>query len=179
MALWLLYEDTQEGFRPALKYVEDRTGIRSNKISEIRKELIIHGLIALTDEQLIIDWDRVRIFASLDKPLPKHGKHNYAPVRTDERDWSKIPLRKTHEYASLRFRQPMRQLSEWEEDFFDVLEEMTAEEYRQVVCGMGVNGASPKEGYITYMPQPGLLPVDELESAGADVTASKGGIHNL
>ena len=126
--------------------MEDHTGIRFNKGSEIRKELIEHGLIALTDEQIIIDWERVKIFASLDKPLPKHGKHTYAPVRIDDRDWGRIPLRKTREYSSLRCQQPMRKLAEWEEDFFNTLEEMTAEEYLEVIRGMGVSVPPQKRG---------------------------------
>lgn len=126
--------------------MEDHTGIRFNKVSEIRKELIEHGLIALTDEQIIIDWERVKIFASLDKPLPKHGRHTYAPVKIDDRDWSRIPLRKTCEYSNLRYQQPMRKLTEWEEEFFSTLEEMTAEEYQEVIRGMGVNAAPSKEG---------------------------------
>ena len=126
--------------------MEDHTGIRFNKVSEIRKELIEHGLIALTDEQIIIDWERVKIFASLDKPLPKHGRHTYAPVKIDDRDWSRIPLRKTCEYSNLRYQQPMRKLTEWEEEFLSTLEEMTAEEYQEVIRGMGVNAAPSKEG---------------------------------
>ena len=168
MALWLLYEDTQEGFRPSLKYVEDRTGIKSNKISEIRKELVDHGIIALTSEQIIIDWERVQIFASLEKPLPKHGKHTYAPVKIDHADWSRVPLHKTREYSTLRYRNPLRKLAEWEEHFFDFLEQMTEEEYRELVCCMGVNEDPPKEGYITYIPQHGSLPGEETDSANDD-----------
>ena len=148
--------------------MEDRTGIRSNKISEIRKELIDHSIVALTDEQVIIDWERVQIFASLEKPLPKHGNHTYAPVKVDSTDWSRIPLRKTREYASLRYRNPLRKLADWEENFFDTLEQMTAEEYLEIVCGMGVNEDPQKEGYITYIPQPDSLPGEETNPVNDD-----------
>ena len=149
MALWLLLEDCREGFRPALKYVEDRTGIKANKISEIRKELIDHGMIALTKDMLLIDWERVKVFASLEKPLPKHGRLTYAPVKLDDRDWRRIPLAKTYEYRRLHYRAPLRRLEEWETAFFDVLEQMTEKEYESVVLGMSMDRRLTEE----YPPQ--------------------------
>ena len=152
MALWLMLEDCKEGFRPALKYVEDRTGIKANKISEIRKELIEHGIIALTKEMLLIDWERVQIFASLEKPLPKHGKLTYAPVKLDDRDWSRIPLAKTREYRKLHYRTPLRRMEEWEVTFFSTLEQLTEKEYESIVLGMSMDRQLTEQEKTTGFP---------------------------
>lgn len=98
----MLYADSAEGFRPALKYVEDMTGISRNKVSEIRKELVDHGLIAYGQETIIIDWEHMRIFAALNEPLPKQGKHAYAPVKPASKDWGRLPIRKMKEYHAIR-----------------------------------------------------------------------------
>ena len=67
----------------------------------------------------------------------------------------------------------MRKLTEWEENFFSVLEEMTAEEYQEVIRGMSVSTSPSKEGYITYIPQ--LTPGAEAEPnpEAASVQAKK------
>ena len=152
----MIYADSAEGFRPALKLIEDRTGITQNKVSEIRKELVDHGLIAYDQKTIIIDWERMQTFAALNKPLPKHGQHTYAPVNTTDKDWSRIPLYKTKEARQLKYRNPMRKLEEWEKDFFNRLEDMTAEEYGEIIRGMGADTIPPKEGYITIIQQPTL-----------------------
>lgn len=84
----------------------------------------------------------MQTFAALLEPLPKHG--TYAPANTAARDWSRIPLYKTAEAKHLRYRNPLRQLEPWEEDFFHTLENMTASEYAEIVHGMG--GGTPKSG---------------------------------
>lgn len=153
-----------------MKCVEERTGIAKNLVSQIRKELVDHGLIAYDQERITIDWDRMQIFAALEKPLPKHGKHTYAPVDVAAKDWSRIPLNKTQEAKRLKYRNPMRQLETWEEDFFHFMESLTAEEYCEIVCGMGADRTPPKQRYITITQpcfdewgEPGRNPAMEYE----------------
>ena len=98
----------------------------------------------------------MQIFAALNKPLPKHGQHPYAPVNTTVKDWNRIPLCKTKEAKLLKYRNPIRQLEEWEKAFFNWLENTTEEEYREIVSGMGADTRPPKEGYITIIQQPTL-----------------------
>jgi len=112
----------------------------------------------------------MQVFAALKKPLPKRGNHTYTPVDIAAKDWSRIPLNKTKEAMRLKYRNPMRKLEPWEEDFFHLLESMTAEEYSEIVHGMGADTARPKSGYITITQpcfdewgEPGRNPAMEYE----------------
>lgn len=62
--LWL-YANTKDGFRPALKYVENQTGIASNKVSDIRRELCNHGLIQYRITTIYVLWEHIRLFAMM------------------------------------------------------------------------------------------------------------------
>lgn len=62
--LWL-YADMKDGFRPALKYVENQTGIASNKVSDIRRELCNHGLIQYRITTIYVLWEHIRLFAMM------------------------------------------------------------------------------------------------------------------
>lgn len=115
----------------------------------------------------------MQIFAALNKPLPKHGQHTYAPVNTMAKDWSRIPLYKTREASKLKFRNPMRKLEEWEKDFFNRLENMTAEEYGEIISGMGADTLPPKEGYITIIERPTLEEDDEPDFASGISSTAK------
>lgn len=112
-------------------------------------------MIAYDQERIVIDWNRMQTFAALAIPLPKHGQHTYAPVKLEEKDWSRVPIRKTAEYRKLRYREQPRLLEAWEEEFFNVLENMTLAEYSEVVHGM--EEGTPKTGVHNDIHQPSLL----------------------
>lgn len=70
--LLMYYAGCKNGFRPALSEQEKKTGIKSDVISRIRKELINHGLIGYGKEFedfIVVDWNRIRAFAMLEQPL--------------------------------------------------------------------------------------------------------------
>ena len=77
------YAQNGNGFRPALSLIEITTGIAANKISEIRKRLVQKGLIAYTGDKIFIDWNHIRIYAGLDKPIriPQKGNCYFAPAK--------------------------------------------------------------------------------------------------
>lgn len=120
-------------------------------------------MIAYDQECVIIDWERMKIFAALDKPLPKQGKQTYAPVKKPDKDWSGTPIRKTREYRALRYVNPLRQLEPWEQDFFCTLENMTSAECSDVIRGMSFSGENSKTGVYNDIRQPGLLSQTEYD----------------
>lgn len=137
-----------------MKFIEDHTGIKENKVSEIRKQLVNHGLITYENNSITIDWKRIQTFAALQTPLPKHGSNRYAPANPSPcKDWTKIPIKKTKEYRKYQYRNPLRQMEAWEREFFQTLEDMTETEYNEIIHGMGMGTSEPKVGYITiYTP---------------------------
>lgn len=66
----MYYCSQANGFTPARLRIENQTGIAFNKISEIRQGLVKRGLIQYDAQEgfIFIDWNRLRIFAMLDKP---------------------------------------------------------------------------------------------------------------
>lgn len=133
-----------------MKFIEDHTGIAKNLVSQIRKQLVDHGLIAYDHDSITLDWKRIQTFAALQTPLPKHGKNRYAPANPSPcKDWTKIPIKKTKEYRKYQYRNPLRQLNKREKEFFQTLEDMTETEYNEVIHGMGMSTAVSKVRYIT------------------------------
>ena len=66
-ALLLYYAGQANHFHPALDTVAKATGIHSNKISEVRKILHAHGLIAYHEYPgfIYISWRNIRAYARL------------------------------------------------------------------------------------------------------------------
>lgn len=54
--LLALYSNQAEGFRPSLKFVEERTGIPAAKVSFFRRRLAGRGLIGWGGKGLIVNW---------------------------------------------------------------------------------------------------------------------------
>lgn len=75
LRLLLFLEGRSNGFRPAQKWIEKNTGIAKNKISEVRNELVQHGMIGYGDGKILFDWNRMRTYAALSEPLAKIGYH--------------------------------------------------------------------------------------------------------
>lgn len=89
--LLMYYAGCKNGCKPALSTVSKETGIASNLISAVRKELINHGLVGYGEEfgnMLVMDWNRIRIFAMLEKPLvyqKKNSENYFSPVQESGR----------------------------------------------------------------------------------------------
>lgn len=60
-------------FAPALKMIQQNTGIASNKISTYRAELAAHNLLVYDSgyASIQIDWTKLKAFALMQKPLTK------------------------------------------------------------------------------------------------------------
>lgn len=130
--LILCYASHADNFRPALKLITAQTGIPENKVSEIRKRLVSHGLIAYDHQGEIIriDWHRIRAFALLEKPLrlPRGKRYFFAPVRQVHHT-EKTLAQLGRKY---RIRNP-RKLTDTEKHFYSRLEEMTEKEFQEAL----------------------------------------------
>lgn len=67
--LMMYYASCATGFRPSLKTIDDITHVGIKNISTVRQYLVNHGFIAYTDGTILIDWLRLKAFASLDPKL--------------------------------------------------------------------------------------------------------------
>lgn len=67
--LMLCYVNCPSGFKPSTKYIFEKTGIKQNHVARARAKLARFGLLCFQDETIWIDWDRIRILASLDPDL--------------------------------------------------------------------------------------------------------------
>lgn len=75
--LLIYYATCSTGFRPSRSEIIKMTGIANGSIDNAKKELVREGIIADTKKAICIDWNRICIFASLDKTMTK-GKHTVA-----------------------------------------------------------------------------------------------------
>lgn len=136
--LLLFYADQTNGFRPALKLIEQKTGIAGNKVAEIRRRLVDRGLIAYEPEDYVaVDWRRIKTFAALEKPLrlPSSGNYFFAPARPCRREktigqicmekgwWIKNP----------------RPLTATEKTFYDAAESMTESGFMELMALLDSN----------------------------------------
>ena len=132
-ALLSYYADQANGFRAALKTIEKHTKIPENKISDVRKRLIRFGLIAYQPKVCVyIDWERIKVYASLQKPLrlPQSKNYTFAPAECPRK---KKP-RKTLQYYENKFHiNNERIMSPWEEKFYSILMQFTEDEYTMMV----------------------------------------------
>lgn len=59
------------GFAPSLKLLEDRSSYSRQGVINARKALIAKGVVGETKSHLLIDWDRIRLFSTLDPLMTK------------------------------------------------------------------------------------------------------------
>lgn len=126
-ALLQYYANQANHFRPALATVEKATGIPRNKISEIRKRIADHGLIAYSEaeEYIYIDWQHIRIYAALEKPLElRRKKCFFSPAKKPPRPAPTLG----QDGKKYRIVNP-RKLSPTEKQFYSKIESMTEEEF--------------------------------------------------
>lgn len=79
LALLQFYSECQNGFRPAVKLIAEKTGMNRSQIFRCRTRLEEHGVVKVEDDVVLIDWNRVRLFSTLD-PRMTHKKASIAPV---------------------------------------------------------------------------------------------------
>lgn len=68
-----------EGFKPSANYIAEETGWSRRKVFEAREQLVKFGIIGETDDQILIDWNRIRLLSTLD-PSMTGRKCTVAPV---------------------------------------------------------------------------------------------------
>lgn len=128
------YANQANGFSPALALICRETGLSINRVQEVRGQLISYGLINYSKEEkfIYIAWSRIRSYAMLEKPLRlTRGKCFFLPFTAKPAIFNK---RKTLKQLSKQFSiKEERQLDDWENDFYDTLENMTENQYAQVV----------------------------------------------
>ncbi len=81
------YASCKSGFRPSTSYIEHKTGIKYRNISYVRSELAERGIIGYGDEfrnMIVVDWNRIKVFASLSDKLiydKDRASDYFSPVR--------------------------------------------------------------------------------------------------
>ena len=79
-ALLRYYAAQSNGFKPALQYIANVLKINRSQVFRARAMLEKHGVIRVDENRVYIDWERIRLFSTLDPALT--GKHCYvAPVK--------------------------------------------------------------------------------------------------
>lgn len=69
------------GFQPSAEYIQQQTAMSRRSVFHSRSLLAEDGLIAVTDSSVIVDWNRIRLFASGLIPIAKQRRRRYiAPV---------------------------------------------------------------------------------------------------
>lgn len=121
-ALLRFYSECSTGFCPALKTVCQHTGIRPNKISEIRQRLRHRNLIKIQGIYLVINWDHIIALASIDR-LSKHAALTGV--------WQGKPVFKSKKIKDYYKPDPWYRTTKEKPGnrFIKILEQMTVKEY--------------------------------------------------
>lgn len=80
LTLLSYYAQQKSGFKPAVSRIIKETGLSRRTIFRVRQRLIDLGLIGLHKGRLLIDWQRIRLFASLEPDVISKNAF-VAPVR--------------------------------------------------------------------------------------------------
>lgn len=84
------YAAQSSGFTPSVKRINEKTGLSRTQVYAVRNMLEKHGTVLVDQHCVYIDWERIRIFASLDPKLT--GRHfNVAPVKKPDYNIYNIP----------------------------------------------------------------------------------------
>ena len=125
-ALLRFYLEQSTGFAPSVSRIEKTTGLKKCYLLRARKLLEEDGLILLTERFLYIDWNRIRLFASLNPAvIPKQrAKRQITPVRVrTERTFSKETV------VNTAYLMKIGDLSDW-------LSRLTEDEYESWVSAL-------------------------------------------
>lgn len=87
-ALFSFYAAQSTAFKPALNHVAEKTGQSRSQVARNRAALIEHGLAAEERGRLYIDWNRAKLYASLNPALTSK-RCRFAPMTLP---WKRRPL---------------------------------------------------------------------------------------
>jgi len=108
------YCDQKTGFSPALKEIEKHTGMQTNKIWEIREQLVQRRLIDYSpSKHILIHWEYIRAFALMAYPKPKKS------VKRDANGRRKLkPIKQKDELATIAIGRALTKAESMNADFF-------------------------------------------------------------
>ena len=136
--LLVYYAGCKNGFKPAGKTIEDETGISAGNVRIVRSELFNHGLIGYGEEfgnMLVVDWNRIRAFAMLKKPLvyqKKNSENYFSPVQESGRaSKEKRASKKSLLERGKKYKIPG--VEEKKDVFLQFFGNMTEQEYMELV----------------------------------------------
>ena len=75
VTLLKFYAKQTNGFRPSAQYIANSINVSRMQVFRLRDKLIDHGLAAKDNKHLFINWDRIRLFSTLDPAMT--GKNPY------------------------------------------------------------------------------------------------------
>lgn len=105
-SLLLYYAACSSGFRPSVQLIADRTDLNRSQVFRCRKKLEEHGVVKVLEDRVIIDWNRIRLFASLDPAMT--GRHvTIAPVSLAK---SLAPVKPSDHFFTLA---PLEEVCDW------------------------------------------------------------------
>ena len=112
--------------------IQKHTGIASNKISEIRKELVDRAMISYKSQKgITIDWDIIQTLAGLPEPLKMRGKKYSFNPEGSYSEWPMLDRRVKdvmNLYTVCTCGTPEAELSPEAADFIHGVEKMTLRE---------------------------------------------------
>lgn len=78
------YSEQTNGFRPSATHIANQLSISRRTVFYSRDMLEKHGIIGIEDGHLYIDWNRIRLFSTLD-PTMTDNNPTIAPVIPKEK----------------------------------------------------------------------------------------------
>lgn len=76
-ALLLYYASCSSGFQPAAKLIAEKIGVSAAYVTLLRNMLATKGILNCVNNQIVIDWNRIRTLSALD------------PAKTSKDGWVK------------------------------------------------------------------------------------------
>ena len=132
--LLLYYAKCKNGSAPYAGDIARATGISGKHLYTVRNEIVSRGLIGV-GEYMLIDWKRIRTFAMLTEPLNfKKGspERYFNPVEVVDKPkkFSRQALWYTGRGYVIKH---PRELTKDEEDFYEILSNMSEREYVEMI----------------------------------------------
>jgi len=76
-ALLLFYASCSSGFSPSAQLIAEKCGVKKNYVACLRQKLIDKGIITIVNDNVVLDWRRIKVISSLN------------PKLTDKNGWVK------------------------------------------------------------------------------------------
>lgn len=148
-ALLRYYAEQDNGWSPILKVIEAETGVPQNQVFDVRARIADKGVLEYRSGKhgnagiIIIDWQRITIYAALTEPIrlsqadrKAHRESGYNPFKpkgqvSQVTDPRQPRIKDLPEFKILKVKTPI-ELSEAEAEALDRLERMTIEQYEAI-----------------------------------------------